>query len=41
MTKEDKTWTSASDLRFIAKKKEFWLSLAAVAVVAFGLGLLF
>ena len=24
----DKTWTSTADIKFIAKKREFWLSVA-------------
>ena len=35
----DKTWTNLSDVRFIAKKKEFWASLAVAALAGFVLGL--
>jgi hypothetical protein len=37
----DKSWTNLSDLRFIAKKKEFWASLAAAFVIGLGVGLVF
>lgn len=35
----DRTWTNWSDLKFIARKREFWLTATVALVVGVAIGL--